>query len=166
MVTRMNVITIDPGLGGTGYCIWDKDWNLLSAGIVTSKTKAIKSATQEIKTSEMCSYVTKIAQQNQAVKGFIEYPRKFGGAGGNMVANRGDLVKLSTFVGFLAGSLSSVGITPEYVDVLTWKGQLPKDVVNRRITKLLSKKELSLLSPKRSHDWDACGIGLFMQGVF
>ncbi len=53
------------------------------------------------------------------------------------------------------------------VDVLQWKGQLSKVNTIRRIKKIAAKfKQDTKMLSKDGHDWDACGIGLFLQGVF
>lgn len=49
-----------------------------------------------------------------------------------------------------------------YVYPSQWKGNLPKDIHQRRIKKSLSRKELLAVDAKGTHDmWDAIGIGLF-----
>lgn len=145
-------ITIDPGTNGCGYAIWDSKWNLSYYGVLSSSNKD-----WNIKRSEIAKKLKAKVVNYGVTKGYIEEPAKFHGTFGNMVADRGDLVKLSIFVGYVEGFL---GIPMERIRVIDWKGQLPKDVVIKRINKILPKIRAT------SHDADAIGIGLYLKGVF
>lgn len=145
-------ITIDPGTNGCGWAVWGSDWTLKYYGVLSSGSK-----NWDIKRDEIAKKLKKIVTNYGVTKGYIEEPQKFHGTFGNMVADRGDLVKLSIFVGYVEGYL---GIEMERVRVLDWKGQLPKDVVIKRIKRLMPKTRA------KSHDWDAIGIGLYLKGVF
>jgi hypothetical protein len=55
------------------------------------------------------------------------------------------------------------------VKVSSWKGQLPKELVIDRIKDFYRKQDagLKLLSMSLDgNDWDALGIGLYLQGLF
>ncbi len=93
---------------------------------------------------------------------FIEEPLFISTAGGRAVAGRGDLVKLTLLAGSYWGAINSLRMETTFVPVRDWKGQLPKKVVEERIRLLLGKKfrDLTLLD----HEWDAIGIGLWVQG--
>lgn len=95
-----------------------------------------------------------------------EMPQFFLNQRGFDTASRGDLTEMCFCVGRVAGAAEHVlGADFRPIPVVKWKGQLPKAVVVKRISKLV---DTSLLSPqsKPSHDWDACGIGLFVKGKF
>lgn len=145
-------MTIDPGTGGTGYAIWDAQWELIQNGVLNGVGK-----TWDSKMRDIGHKLKLLVKANKIRKAFIEEPQKFQSSFGNMVADRGDLVKLSIFVGYLDGYL---GIEMNRVRVINWKGQLPKDVVIRRIKKLLPDVDA------KSHDFDAIGIGLYLKGAF
>ena len=144
-------ITIDPGTNGCGYAVWTDKWKLLRHGVVSSSTK-----TWELKMEDIAKKL-KFICGDIITKAYVEEPQKFHGTFGNMVADRGDLVKLSIFVGYIKGYL---GIPVESVKVIDWKGQLPKDVVIKRIKRLLPTVNA------KSHDWDAIGLGLYLKGEF
>ncbi len=150
-------ITIDPGVGGTGWALWNAKWGLLKNGVIHEayggqetddliiwKHRAIK-VSERVR--EMCwKGVDEL---------YIEYPSVFGGG---VAAQSGAVVKLACLVGMICGS---AGVNYfELVPVHAWKGNLPKDVVQRRIKKLLPNAKAE------SHDWDAIGIGLYKKGVF
>jgi hypothetical protein len=87
-----------------------------------------------------------------------EYPAWHGGALG---WQRGDLQKLVFLVGVFAGYFSRCKFTP--VTPNEWKGQLPKDVVIRRLQKRFGPGA----TQEWSKDvWDAVGIGLWKLGKF
>ncbi len=143
-------ITIDPGVNGTGYAVWDEKWKLEAWGILSSRQKDWNDKMYEIVfklKSKILSYGIK--------KGYIESPKKFMGSFGNLVANRGDLVKLSIFVGFTEGSL---GIPIERIDVIQWKGTLPKDIVQKRVNRAFPKLNI------KSHATDSVGLGMYLSG--
>lgn len=145
-------ITIDPGTNGSGYAIWNKSWDLMTHGVLSSNGK-----TWDIKMHDIAKKLKMLVKEHGIKTAFIEEPRKFHGTFGNMVADRGDLVKLSIFVGYVSGYL---GIDVDRIPVIAWKGQLPKDVVIKRIKRILPNIKA------KSHDWDAIGIGLYLKGVF
>lgn len=93
-----------------------------------------------------------------------EFPEFFANQRGFHTAAGGDLVQMSFCVGRVAGYAEHVlGAKFTPVRVTIWKGQLPKDVVISRIRK---KIDASKLTRKPSHDWDACGIALYVKGKF
>ncbi len=85
-----------------------------------------------------------------------------GSARGHAVAARGDLVTLSIFIGRLVQVVETLGAEAILVPVSTWKGQLPKEVANRRVAMKMQ------IGPKvfNDHELDALGIGLWAQGRF
>jgi hypothetical protein len=87
----------------------------------------------------------------------IEYPAFMPGtAGGMMVAARGDLVKLTILVGYLSSAFHWQGV--QLIPVHKWKGQLPKRIVEQRITAVLRSP---LVKTLKKDEWDAVGIGLY-----
>lgn len=78
-----------------------------------------------------------------------------------------DLLGLAIKVGEMCRFFLERGIAPHLVFPHEWKGQLPKDVCQRRCEGKLSNEEKAVL-PKRmsNHAWDAIGIGLWVHGRF
>lgn len=151
----MAYLTIDPGLGGTGWAVWTNDWILTDYGVVFAGTKNKINAKQDLAKklyAEIHSYNIKRA--------YIEYPAKFSGVKGDMVAGGGSLVKLAEFVGYLRAYLDMRKIETLAVPVIEWKGQMPKEAVKHRIRRVLPEAKPT------SHDWDAIGIGLYLKGDF
>lgn len=149
-------MTIDPGLNGTGWVIFNgRDPEFLANGVIFSGKVASWNQRALNISHALCAIMT----DNEVKKVYCEYPAYFDSAAGQMVAKRGDLLKLTFLVGCIQGFLE-----PTFVHLLpvhTWKGQLPKEVVKSRIKNLLGK---DICRNLKSHDWDACGMGLFLQG--
>ena len=81
------------------------------------------------------------------------------------VARSGSLVKLSVFSGVLAGMLASITRhTPLFVPVRDWKGQLKKEMVNRRVMERIGARTCVKFNVRKDM-YDAIGIGLFVSGV-
>lgn len=93
-----------------------------------------------------------------------ELPQFFDSGKGQVAASTGSLVKLSAVVGsFLAvAQLKLKNVPFKLVNVTTWKGQLPKDVLQRRIEKFYGEKYSRYHF--RKDIWDAVGLGLWYLG--
>lgn len=153
-------LSIDPGIGGTGWALWDEDsWHLAEPPTQTGIFTGRSSQSWEQKIAYIVFGLRGVVPLNLSHT-YIEYPAYFGTASGDMVARRGDLVKLSYCVGFIAGSMPG---TVTLIPVNKWKGQLPKDIVARRIQKILGANACREF---KSHVWDAVGVGLYAKGCF
>lgn len=152
----MRYITIDPGLTGTGYAIWETDWALVENGVYTPKVA--KPLPQ--KRIDICESLIYTCSKHNVKHAYIEYPQMFGGNKGSMVAAKGDLVKLAALVGYISGCLAINNIKVWDVTVIEWKGQMTKEAVINRIKRLIPYVKA------KSHDYDAIGIGLYIKGVF
>ena len=144
-------LTIDPGLNGTGWALWSRGWILLDWGDIYSKRPLWLD-----KGYEIGNYLESISKRAHYI--FTEYPSYFDSTGGRMVAKRGDLLKLTWFVGYICGRFKSK--YPTLVTVQSWKGQLPKKVTEAR-----ARRELPQLRKMnmKSHVFDAIGIGLYLK---
>ena len=153
------MLSVDPGLQGTGWALWDHTGCLIKVGVITpSQTKPLFSRCRWI-----ANKLQEIEFDNKDFLVVCEYPKFFDSAMGQMVARRGDLVKLATLIGVIAGRCKSSSFMP--VGVNEWKGTLPKTVVERRIRAIIGEKKCVRLGIK-THAWDAVGIGLYKQGRF
>ncbi len=92
---------------------------------------------------------------------YIEWPQYFDSPGGQRAAVRGDLTKLIYVVGGLAEAARERHCEIHPVPVLDWKGQLPKEVTEKRIRALLQMQDAER---RPDHVWDAIGIGLYGKG--
>ena len=161
------ILSIDPGLGGTGFALW-LDGKLQKVGIIKPRSTDSDYYDRGMSIAEgYNNLLVEIEPKRSDVENlnvvYIEYPAFFGGAGGTMVAARGDLVKLSWIAGTICGLSIARNWIPIMVNVHDWKGQLPKDVV---ISRIKDKYPEVGVFDIQSHAWDAVGIGLYAQGRF
>jgi hypothetical protein len=74
-------------------------------------------------------------------------------------ASRGDLTRLAMMVGYYETLLLMQCVTVTIVPPQDWKGQLPDDVIKKRVERVLpSAKKINI------HQYCAIGIGLSLQG--
>jgi len=163
------VLTVDPGVKAMGFCWWDaKHWcRELKPPVMA---EVYFSNRGENDRYECIRQIMERAAEvgtggAKLVRVVCETPVMFHGATGRAVAVRGDLTDLAFSAG-VVGSLALLhGKIPfEAAPADQWKGQMDKEMMQRRIIETLGQRAFEVLSAKRLHDWDACGIGLWAQG--
>lgn len=151
---KKSFMSIDPGLNGTGWAIFNGK-KLEDQGVLTFRDNLPWEERAQMYGASIRSLHISYGV-NQI---FCEYPAFFDSAGGTMVAKKGDLLKLTYVVGLFGGMVCP---TPFHlIPVHVWKGQLPKEVVNKRIKAILGEKKCVNI---KTHAWDAVGIGLHILG--
>ena len=150
-------LSIDPGLSGTGWAIWNLNWHLLDSGNVYTNANKLEEKISDIGNRIL---VYSNIRYTEIKHVWIEYPAVFGGVAGDMVARKGDVVKLTFLAGYIVGHLEAEFTI---VPVHRWKGQLPKPIVIKRIKKILPFIDFEKI---KSHSWDAIGLGLWAKGRF
>lgn len=153
----MKTLTIDPSVRSCGWAFWDND-RLKASGLVRSSHKDDDWQTGG---QGIGAVLRAIGRRNKIDKVYCEFPAFHGGTKGAVTASSGALVKLSWMVGFLDGLFTPEFIPFELVPVNKWKGQLPKEVINERIKKILPE---SVWKNFKKDTWDAVGLGLFIHG--
>lgn len=150
------LITIDPGSRGTGYAVWDLDFfneykkpKLVENGVWPPSRR--NPILRKFKKLLLKFNSTKVVIENAS---FMD-----GNARTQAAARSGALVKLAQFIGRIQQICEDVGVKWELIEVNKWKGSLPKEIVKRRILRVMPRIRA------KSHDWDAIGIGLYYQGV-
>lgn len=103
---------------------------------------------------------------SNAVRMYVEFPQRFDGSTKGIAAQQGStLFKLAHLIGAYCGVCSALNIRWSVVTVNEWKGQLPKDVVCRRLIRMFAQCGHTLVESAYNHDvWDAIGIGVYKQG--
>lgn len=169
-----SLLAIDPGLGSTGWAYWDKiGYEKITPpdafGLITPRDHGENSdgwwGRANNRSDDLFSCIRTVVKGDvDLLKVFCEMPRFFSGnAGGHAAAETGSIMKLAYLVGSYARSFRMAGASFTIVPVMEWKGQLPKEVVNKRIVQLLGEKACTNF---RRDAWDAIGIGLHVKGVF
>lgn len=168
----MKFLTLDPGLEGTGLALWraernykdnrggwfrSENYELLKCLNLTSRCGSWWD-----RGLDLCHQLDRVLEEENPLMCFLEEPSYFDGQKGQMVARRGDLVKLCTVYGMLYRTCDrNGGHEVVSVSIMRWKGQLPKHLVERRV-----RSRLRLETRKyTSHEIDAIGIGLHVMGV-
>ena len=157
---QKNILTVDPGLGGTGWAFWDKlECAPNEYGVIRSPVTITK---WEYKASTICREFDNILGllPYRCRICYIEFPKSWSQSQKSHAATyKGDLLKLAFLIGRLVEILESKWDF-EYVHLIephVWKGQLSKKQVNKRI-----RKELGESYP--DHISDAVGMGLYLMG--
>jgi hypothetical protein len=165
--TWRDVMTVDPGLGGTGVAFWRK----LVRGTATEPdfVDVLHEEDETATWTERARSIARAARELLPVPEtlFVEVPRLWPHSRKSRAAAiRGDLTKLSAVAGMVIEAVSASRFAT--LRVVTafprdWKDQLPKDAVVRRIYRALGLNSDGLSYP--DHAADAVGMGLAIAGV-
>jgi hypothetical protein len=151
-------MSVDPAPQGTGLAFWDiEDWGRLVPPIATANVYPKKADRWDARAWSTIEKIQTAMSPYHVVHAYLEQPGYFADAAGVMAAKTGSLEKLLYFFGSVTYMLHRAGISQTYYSVREWKGQLPKDVVERKILRLLPA--ISTMNIK-SHSMCAVGIGL------
>jgi hypothetical protein len=162
------ILSIDPGLSGTGWAYWRKDQEHDSdapyeAGVLmVPNNKRLEDFVTRSK--HLADKLYNIADRLYDIRDsgsdivICEFPNYQDSGSRSMGWRSGDLQRLTFLTGVIAQRFDDCEFVP--VEPFKWKGQLPKHVVEDRIRKRLGGKTCRTLGVK-SHAWDAIGIGLW-----
>jgi len=157
-MVRTSLLAIDPGLNSMGWALWDRD----NATDLPTRVGLLHAPRRLSLVNRSLFLATSLESETQSVKGGIELVSEYPAYHGRVKGwDSGDLQKLVFLVGVLAGYFCNSEFTP--VTPGEWKGQLPKDVVIRRLQKRMGVKETAHF---KKDIWDAVGIGLWKRGRF
>lgn len=153
------ILCIDPSIVSTGFALF-KSNDLFPAhhGLLRPNVKTALWHERAHWVADILLSSTKFFRPSV----YCEMPQYFQSAVGHAAATLGSLSKLCYLIGAIGHACKTAGVPFHLVPVLDWKGQLPKEVVNRRIQKILKCSEKTF----RADEWDAVGIGLWIKGAF
>ena len=151
-------LSIDPSIRSCGWAIW-KGKELKEYGVFRSSTS--KEKDWQKAGLQIGGLMSDKGKEWKVLRVFCEYPAFFGA---NATANSGALIKLSWFVGFLNGLFIPEFVEFNLIPVNTWKGQLPKHVVQERIERILPELVIKSMRKMPADVFDAVGIGLYCHG--
>ena len=164
------IMTVDPGLGGTGYAIWERtDFDkcvppVESGSLAPSDFPYCKDKPWWVAAFAIATTLRNRCQRFAVAAVYLEQPAFMEGGKGLAAARDGDLVKLTSLYGIIAGHCCDSGsrlFVP--VPISEWKGNMPKDVCHPRIFKKLPGWKPGTST---THEVDAVGIGLYVKGFF
>lgn len=162
--TWKRVLCIDPGVKNLGYAFWPEIKRGSKArtrapstsGLVTAPSfPAWEDAVHESQASWLVSFI----QVHQVEHVVIEFAEMWGNSARSLqAAKKGDLFRLAYLVGALGEAAYALcDRKPVIVRPTVWKGDMPKDVMKRRVRRALHRKY-------KEHEYDAVAIGLRIMG--
>ena len=151
-IKNNTILAIDPGTLNCGYCFMTEGMSLVEYGLIKTK---------EITWLKNCENVWFRLQELYFERWpkhiIIEYPELHAGMMALAARESGAIFKLS----FLCGGMYSMFNETSSIEIVkpsTWKGQLPKEVVRKRLYKIypeIKNKDLD------HNIVDAIGIGYY-----
>ena len=158
-----DVLTIDPGIRHLGWAYWKELRRPAKKAVAPTESgvqRNEKGIPQEACVANLTAWLASFAHINEVKHVVLEYPQLYSASAKSLGSSeRGDLFILTYLIGGLAEQVRLKCVNgPILVYPREWKGQMGKDVVDRRIKRALKKEY-------RDHESDAVGIGLAIQGV-
>jgi len=151
-------MAIDPGVEW-GWALF-RQYDLVVTGVVKPPTRL--DFWERVQTGN--TILKNLLTNYQPSEVVCEWPNFQGlASGGRGGGDLGDIGKLHFIIGNFARVCQEKEIPFFLAPVTVWKGNLPKDVVNARLQKILPEEQLTGV---KSHAWDAVGIGVWRQGRF
>jgi len=167
---KKTLITIDPGISGTGVAIWDYD---SMKRPMPEGSRSIRAVTpdhvMQMRFSTKFQYLYELRawiRRMNCMTVICEDADFRKGDKGQMVAESGDLVALARFIGSIEGTVILENIPFELVTANKWKGQLDKRKTVDRIKKIWPASVDVCGNEVTAHAWDAVGIGYWKLGLF
>lgn len=161
------VVAIDPSINNVGCAVFEK---IITGGklldkIIIHPSKFVKNGNYQEKSRDIIGQIVRIMDAvsrydfpHNDVQLVTEIPQHFG-VSGYLSRESGAVLKLT----FIAGMIFNITDTVISYEPNQWKGQLPKDVVARRLQKLYPKEKIFDMKRKKflmDHNIvDAIGIG-------
>lgn len=172
------MLSVDPGVNALGLALWRwggkrrkkleppvRAWvDKLPSSVLKNETDWHVKMTRmlEIVRESICKYTLNDRLRITAL--FIEWPEIRSGSVGHAAAVRGDVSALAYCCGAMCEMMTEpFKVRSKLLAVSEWKGQLPKEVVNKRITRAIGSKDRSG-NAFETHAWDAVGVGLVGKG--
>jgi len=152
-------LAIDPGLN-FGWAYWGEDMLVPSrVGLERTKGKGDNWEERSLMAANKLHnlLIDSWLDEDTLDRVVCEWPDFVG------VTSKGGVGKLHCLIGMFARTVDARGIPFQRIPVREWKGQLPKEVVNKRIEQRLGKPFCKQL---KADMWDAVGIGLHYLGEF
>lgn len=171
------VLTVDPGVYTMGACLWDeKEWYSECLALPElainedMKDHERKKIEPMLAMNAMVQLLRPWFEEEPITQCYCEKPQIWTSARGMAGAIKGHVLHLEMFRGILFSLCQAFDTEFKDVRILDWKGQLPKLKVNKQLRSIILNEykrdwDVNILS-KGEHDWDALGIGFYLQGYF
>ena len=156
-------MTVDPSSRSMGVAVWSaRRWKTLDVPVSTYLLKGSPSDEWTVSAAQIGAQVASIMRDFNIIAVHCEFPPFI-----QTSAQSGAQAKLMHSAGMIAGLCAAQETPPtfDYVDVNTWKGNLPKALVIKRVADIYHKANIECPT-FRNDEWDAVGIGLYLKGKF
>jgi hypothetical protein len=159
---EMKIVSIDPGVRGCGVAMFDE------AGLCWARylSNRAKTGDDYFAANFMASEVFYAVVDEEPKFAIIECPMVYRGA--QQKGAQSDIIAVAGVSYATAARLAPVGVSCQRVFPYQWKGQVPKEIMLKRIESTLKAQELARIekTPKslRHNVIDAVGIGLHYFG--
>ena len=160
-----SIACIDPGLHA-GLAIWDsRAWNKKNQcpKIQSCLQSTARTHTYHRRADEQLSDLMTLLSNHDVAYVFCELPERFEGQRAAAAEAKGSILKLTYWVGQLAGRCYSQKILFFRVPVRLWKGTLSKELTTKRIRRIAASNGWLERLKTQPDILDAVGIGLFLQ---
>ena len=172
-----HILTVDPGVYTMGACLWDEGEFYSSHVAMPKKRLCIDIAKKERKylgakggVDYCINWITTWFEALELTECYCEKPSVWSNAKGYAASIQGHVLNMEHFRGRLYQVCQTYNCKFHDVPVTEWKGNLSKQLTVERIKQIMfendGKLKATILTRQGSHDWDAAGIGFFLQGVF
>jgi hypothetical protein len=157
-------ITIDPGLGGTGWATWNRFERKRLTAPNDSGSIPAPSADLSMWRRIDCilTQIQMVCHRELVFEVIVECPQFFEGGRGLAAARDGDLVSLSILAGAILAVATRKSESGHLVTVNEWKGNMSKELTRERVS---SKLPDYRLRTNTTHESDAVGLGLYVKGI-
>jgi len=142
------LFAIDPGTQSCGWAIYEEN-HLIDSGVIKAYGSDIMVRCEGV--SKELFYEISVRQPDLVI---CEKPLKRGRG-----AQSGHIHILVHLCGMIHGILSNHSIKFKYIEVMKWKGALPKDIHQPRILRDIKDKYSIDLEGKSEDEIDAAGLG-------
>jgi len=148
-------MTVDPGIAEAGWVSW-RGLAITGHGML----KSTKEYPWYIRAQELVQGLLAVRASTHSAMVACEMPQHMGSTARGR-ASAQDVVHLAYMVGFLGASLDP-RVDWELLPVPTWKGNMDKDKVEKRVRRIMGAEVAEL----KRHEIDCAGMGLHIQGRF
>lgn len=163
------ILTMDPGTSSVGLAFWrtvafkaSMTEKRLVRPPVLSRSLAMPPNTDKV--SGAIELAERIVHDHD-LRGVHEFHVEWMTVYGSRMDAANDLIGIAYFTGLMASKIVAVGGRVQAYTAMEWKGNMPKAITEARIRKVFDDAGHKLAARKSSHEMDAIGIGLFVQGL-
>ena len=125
------ILSIDPGMNRLGWALWSPKGKLRDYGLVSGRD--LGATSWEGTTLKVVGRVARLISSRGVSTIVCEMPEEFGSRKGKAALASGSVRKLAYLVGAIGGRAQGFGVEFFPVEVMIWKGNVPKEITRKRV---------------------------------